>query len=220
MCNPADMKRTYPLFLSSTLLLLVLSGGKLSAQPEWTKDRLDINVAVSGAPLYAFSDYTYGAEYFYQEVEHLTNLYTGNLRSKTYGFYSIDAAYRLGKRWAVLLNTGYSRMDADFFDPATNEYLRNEADNFFSILAGGRFYWKDKPGLKLYSSVYMGLMLHNRGLDYWRYSNYDKDLFGFQITFIGCQFGRKKVYGLVELGDGDLSMGIPLGIRMGVGYRF
>ena len=141
MCNPADMKRTYPLFLSAILLLLGLSGGKLSAQPEWTKDRLDINVAVSGAPLYAFSDYTYGAEYFYQEVEHLTNLYTGNLRSRTYGFYSIDAAYRLGKRWAVLLNTGYSRMDADFFDPATNEYLRSEADNFFSILAGGRFYW-------------------------------------------------------------------------------
>ncbi|MBR5299518.1 MAG: hypothetical protein IKU36_04610 [Bacteroidales bacterium] len=213
------MKRTYSLFLSTTLLLLTLTGWKLSAQPEWTKDRLDINVAISGAPLYAFSDYTYGAEYFYNEVEHLTHLYTGNIRSKTYGFYSVDAAYRLGKRWAVMLNAGYSRMDADFYDPATKEFLRSEGDNFFSLMAGGRFYWKETPAVRFYSSLYMGLMLHNRNLDYWNASNYDKDLFGFQITFAGFQFGR-KTYCVVELGDGDLSMGIPLGIRLGVGYRF
>lgn len=220
MCNPADMKRTYPLFLSATLLLLVLSGRKLSAQPEWTKDRLDINVAVSGAPLYAFSDYTYGAEYFYNEVGYLTDLYTGNIKSRTYGFYSADAAYRLRKRWAVMLNAGYSRLDADFFDPATKEHLKSEADNFFSIMPGIRFYWKDTPGFKFYSSLYMGLMLHNRSLDYWKASNYDKDLFGFQVTFAGFQFGKRKVYGVTELGAGDLSMGIPLGIRLGVGYRF
>jgi hypothetical protein len=65
----------------------------------------------------------------------------------------------------------------------------------------------------------MGLMLHNRSLDYWKASNYDKDLFGFQVTFAGFQFGR-KTYCVVELGDGDLSMGIPLGLRLGVGYRF
>ena len=111
-------------------------------------------------------------------------------------------------------------LDADFFDPATKEHLKSEADNFFSIMPGIRFYWKDTPSFKFYSSLYMGLMLHNRSLGYWKASNYDKDLFGFQVTFAGFQFGKRKVYGVTELGAGDLSMGIPLGIRLGVGYRF
>ena len=74
---------------------------------------------------------------------------------------------------------------------------------------------------KLYSSVYMGLMLHDRSLEYWEKSNYDNDEFGFQVTIFGWQFGKGRVYGVLEAGVGDLYTGIiPLGTRLGVGYRF
>ena len=112
-------------------------------------------------------------------------------------------------------------MEADYYDIRTDEYLKSEADGIFSILAGGRFYWMNTRSHKLYSSVYMGLMLHDRSLEYWKKSNYDNDGFGFQVTIFGWQFGKGRVYGMLEAGVGDLYTGIiPLGTRLGVGYRF
>lgn len=216
------MKRIIKATIVCTSLLLIsyFCDARDTTAVNVTNDRFNINVAISGAPLYAFYDASYGMEHFYDAPEVMESIYTGNIKSRTFGTYSVDAAYRLGKRWAVLLNVGYSLMKADYYDPATHDFIRNETDNIFSILAGGRFYWKDKPKHKIYSSLYLGLMLHNRSLDYWEASEYPNQLLGWQVTFLGWQFGRKRIYGLIELGVGELSMGVPMGMRVGVGYRF
>ena len=204
-----------PTFLHQILvaaILLLQANAVVSAQNDKTIGRFSVNVGVSGIPLYAFLDAGYSiGEKFYDEPEYITELYNCDMKSKTFGTYSIDASCQLGRRWAVLLNVGYSRMEADYYDICTDEYLKSEADDIFSILVGGRFYWMNTRSHKLYSSVYMGL----------KKSNYDNDGFGFQVTIFGWQFGKGRVYGVLEAGVGDLYAGIiPLGTRLGVGYRF
>lgn len=212
------MKPTIPFQIILAAIVLLLTNAETSAQSE----RFSINVGVSGIPLYAFLDSGYQiGEKISDEPEYMTGLYDHDMKSRTFGTYSIDASCRLGRRWAVLLNAGYSRMEADFYDICSGQYLKSEADNIFSILAGGRFYWMSTRSHRLYSSVYMGVMLHDRSLDYWKKSNYDNDLFGFQITLFGWQFGKGRVYGVLEAGCGDLYIGIiPSGTRLGIGYRF
>lgn len=210
----------YQILLTATLLLT--ASAEMPAQNEKTFGRFSINAGVSGIPLHAFQDAGYSiGEKIMREPEYLTEVYMNDTRSKTFGTYSIDASCQLGRRWAVLLNAGYSRLEADFYDIVSGQHLKSEADNIFSILAGGRYYWMSTRSHKLYSSVYMGVMLHERSLDYWKRSNYDNDLFGFQVTLFGWQFGKGRVYGVLEAGVGDLYTGIiPLGTRLGVGYRF
>lgn len=214
------MKRIHNLCIFATLFLLMWPKADMGAQPKWMKDKVDINVAISGAPLYAFSDYTYGAEYFYEYVEFLKNVYNGNIKSKTSGFYSVDAAYHLNDKWAILINAGYSHLDVGYYDPATYQHQKTETDNFFSVLAGGRRYWIRDTDFKLYSALYFGLMLHNRDLEYWKVSNYHNKTLGFQITYLGCQFGKGRLYGVAESGAGDLYMSVFGGVRLGIGYKF
>ena len=216
------MKPTFLHQILVTAILLLQANAVMSAQNDKTIGRFSVNVGVSGIPLYAFQDAGYSiGEKFYDEPEYITELYNFDIKSKTFGTYSVEASCQLGRRWAILLNVGYSRMEADYYDIRTDEYLKSEADDIFSILAGGRFYWMNTRSHKLYSSVYMGLMLHDRSLEYWEKSNYDNDGFGFQVTIFGWQFGKGRVYGVLEAGVGDLYTGIiPLGTRLGVGYRF
>lgn len=216
------MKPTFLHQILVTAILLLQANAVMSAQNDKTIGRFSVNVGVSGIPLHAFLDAGYSiGEKIMREPEYLTEVYMNDTRSKTFGTYSIDASCQLGRRWAVLLNAGYSRLEADFYDIVSGQHLKSEADNIFSILAGGRYYWMSTRSHKLYSSVYMGVMLHDRSLEYWEKSNYDNDGFGFQVTMFGWQFGKGRVYGVLEAGVGDLYTGIiPLGTRLGVGYRF
>jgi hypothetical protein len=215
------MKPTFLHQILVTAILLLQANAVMSAQNDKTIGRFSVNVGVSGIPLHAFLDAGYSiGEKIMREPEYLTEVYMNDTRSKTFGTYSIDASCQLGRRWAVLLNAGYSRLEADFYDIVSGQHLKSEADNIFSILAGGRYYWMSTRSHKLYSSVYMGVMLHDSSLDYWKRSNYDNDLFGFQITLFGWQFGKGRIYGVLEAGCGDLYIGIiPLGTRLGFGYR-
>ena len=85
----------------------------------------------------------------------------------------------------------------------------------FALLPYARFTYLNRPVVKLYSAVGLGVTAGYRNYSAEGYSAYASAYPAFQLTPIGIMLGR-RVYGLFELGVGTVYMGC----RAGIGYRF
>ena len=119
------------------------------------------------------------------------------------------------KKWFALgLQANFDGLWATAFSSETGERMGNCGGIVFSFLPYARFTYLNRPVVKLYSAVGLGVGVGYRKYDF---SGFDSTIVypSFQMTPIGIMVG-KRLYGLFELGIGT----VYFGCRAGIGYRF
>ena len=138
--------------------------------------------------------------------------YTG----PTYSTGVLSAEFNIQfKKWFALgLQANFDGLWATAFSSETGERMGNCGGIVFSFLPYARFTYLNRPVVKLYSAVGLGVGVGYRKYDF---SGFDSTIVypSFQMTPIGIMVG-KRLYGLFELGIGT----VYFGCRAGIGYRF
>ena len=138
--------------------------------------------------------------------------YTGP--SYSTGVISADFNIQFKKWFALGLQANFDGIWSSLHSSDTGEKLGNCSGVAFSFLPYARFTYLNRPVVKLYSAVGLGI-----GAGYRKFDNngWEETLVypAFQFTPIGIMVGR-RVYGLFELGAGT----VYVGCRAGIGVRF
>lgn len=138
--------------------------------------------------------------------------YTGP--SYSTGVISADFNIQFKKWFALGLQANFDGIWSSLHSSDTGERLGNCSGVAFSFLPYARFTYLNRPVVKLYSAVGLGI-----GAGYRKFDNNDWEETlvypAFQVTPIGIMVGR-RVYGLFELGAGT----VYVGCRAGIGVRF
>lgn len=138
--------------------------------------------------------------------------YTGP--SYSTGVISADFNIQFKKWFALGLQANFDGIWSSLHSSDTGERLGNCSGVAFSFLPYARFTYLNRPVVKLYSAVGLGIGAGYRKLDN---NGWEETLVypAFQVTPIGIMVGR-RVYGLFELGAGT----VYVGCRAGIGVRF
>lgn len=138
--------------------------------------------------------------------------YTGP--SYSTGVISADFNIQFKKWFALGLQANFDGIWSSLHSSDTGERLGNCSGVAFSFLPYARFTYLNRPVVKLYSAVGLGIGAGYRKFDN---SGWEETLVypAFQVTPIGIMVGR-RVYGLFELGAGT----VYVGCRAGIGVRF
>lgn len=118
------------------------------------------------------------------------------------------------KRWLALgFNVSYSGVRENRYDLLTDDINGKYRSHRFSLVPMVRFTYLNKPAVRLYSALGVGLgwSSEKSSSDTKRYSDTFVDA---HITFFGISVG-KKLFVSSEIGFGSLGI-----MNVGVGYRF
>ena len=185
------------------------------------KKRFEINAGIGGEALIAASEFTLGVmDVWYFGPESVTDMYLGCYDADISATVSLELAYYLNDRWAIVGSFGGNRVNATYFNPYTGAALNRETLYSFDIMAGARLQYVSKKLITVYSQLQFGLAFHTPG-DYWSRNTMAQKKLAFQFTPVGVTFGS-NLYGFGEFGWGTeyVAIGIITGARVGVGYRF
>ena len=183
--------------------------------------KFEINVGIGGEPYYAGDEFLIGVmDVWYLGPESVTEMVEKCYDIDISATVSLELAYNLNKRWAIVGSFGGDRMKVDYFDPFSGSRTGSETGYMFDVLAGVRYRYVHKPNLSLYSQGQLGVTFHTKS-DYWRRNELAMNPLGFQITALGITFGN-RLYGFGEFGWGTeyVAIGIFTGARIGIGYKF
>ena len=183
--------------------------------------KFEINIGIGGQPYFASYEKPFGVEFFGHNspnfvVELVDNCYDVDISATV----SVDWAYNLDKRWAIVGSFGGNRVMASFFDPFKNTMTGSETTFMFDILAGVRYHHFNSKVISTYSQAMLGVSFHTKG-EYWNRNRYANYHFLPQVTAFGITLGS-RVFFLSELGWGSeySSYSFIPGARIGLGFKF
>ena len=190
------------------------------------KKRFEINAGIGGEALIATNEFLLGVmDRWYYGPESVTDMYLGCYDANISTTVSLEWAYYLNNRWAIVGSFGGNRVNATYFNPYTGAELNRETLYSFDIMAGARIRWYVSENVSekfvtVYSQVQLGLAFHTPG-EYWSRNSMAQNKWAYQLTPVGVTFGS-NLYGFGEFGWGTeyIAIGIITGARVGVGYRF
>lgn len=213
--------------MKKTVLALIIMLGCLPAVmagPRTDADGLsykyEFNIGWGGFPVLDatnFSNYNFLSapdEPFFSpgSLGDIYSSYTGPTYST--GILSAEFNIQFKKWFALGLQANFDGLWSTAYSSDTGGRLGSCSGVAFSFLPYARFTYLNRPVVKLYSAVGLGIGAGYRKYDF---SGFSEVLINpaFQMTPIGIMVG-KRVYGLFELGAGT----VYIGCKAGIGYRF
>ena len=213
--------------MKKTVLALIIMLGCLPAVmagPRTDADGLsykyEFNIGWGGFPVLDatnFSNYNFLSapdEPFFSpgSLGDIYSSYTGPTYST--GILSAEFNIQFKKWFALGLQANFDGLWSTAYSSDTGGRLGSCSGVAFSFLPYARFTYLNRPVVKLYSAVGLGIGAGYRKYDF---SGFSEVLINpaFQMTPIGIMVG-KRVYGLFELGAGT----VYIGCTAGIGYRF
>lgn len=213
--------------MKKTVLALIIMLGCLPAVmagPRTDADGLsykyEFNIGWGGFPVLDatnFSNYNFLSapdEPFFSpgSLGDIYSSYTGPTYST--GILSAEFNIQFKKWFALGLQANFDGLWSTAYSSDTGGRLGSCSGVAFSFLPYARFTYLNRPVVKLYSAVGLGIGAGYRKYDF---SGFSEVLINpaFQMTPIGIMVG-KRVYGLFELGVGT----VYIGCKAGIGYRF
>lgn len=191
------------------IVACLLAAGTCFAQTqEFGSEKFEVRIGVSGHPLLPAAKNKLGlkyGDYYDLLLFNLDALYA----DRTVAHYTagnIGAEFTWNaKKWFGLAGGLYlTPFWADVVNAYTGQRSGIQTSLSVSALVTARFNYFNKPMVRIYSSIGLGLLVDNSGLAP-----------HLQVVPIGVTFG-KRVYGFAEVGLGSLYMGG----NIGVGYKF
>lgn len=138
-----------------------------------------------------------------------TKYYRGNLRST--GAYALSYAYRFRKWFSLSAVCSYSGERFDIYSNLTGCRIRRNRLHCFSLLPVARFTWLNRPLVRLYSSLGIGLQLIGGDRAAW---DIEEPQAAFNYIPLGIAVGR-SLFGFVEFGLSSQGC-----VVFGIGYSF
>lgn len=180
--------------------------------------RYECRIGWGGYPMMV-SDTFFSSEYLYYDYEPsypyygneatLDDMY-GERRGNEYlaGVFQGEFAFHLKSWFSLALDVNFTGMYGDTIDPYDGQRIDRAHGISISLMPQARFYWSNRPYVRAYSSV--GLGIH-----YGTFRDYSEFTPSFQFVPVGITAGR-KVFFFAEYSFGTAYLG---GV-MGIGYRF
>lgn len=183
--------------------------------------RYEVNIGWGGFPVVDalnFSGFDFGSIpdvmlYYPSSIGEIYSDYAGP--SYSTGVISAEFNIQFKKWFALGVQANFDAIWSAVYSSDTEERTGTSSGMVFSLLPYARFTYLNRPVVKLYSAVGLGVTAGYRNYSAEGDSSYSMVYPAFQLTPIGIMLGR-KVYGLFELGVGTVYMGC----RAGIGYRF
>lgn len=197
------------LFIIIAILAALPSFAKKDAEVERLPFKYEVRLGWGGYPntfiVGPFSSYDIEIPR-YPSISTMYNGYCG----PTYmtGAIAAEFSFHLKKWCSVGGVFSYTGIYADRYDKFTSEKISRENGASLLFMPQVRFSYLNKPSVKLYSSV--GL-----GVGYSAFRTLSEAVPAMQLSLFGVSFGR-KFFGFFELGIGYMYSGC----MAGVGYRF
>ena len=195
----------------SICILVILCTQTLSAQ----KPHSDLynEIGVDAGPVSVVGGVVYGTIGFWTAVG--GGLSHKPVEMNLYGCYNVHYYYQVTHWCQVGMKTVVEGSKLTYYTDTTKRVIDHVSqDVLLSFMPSVRFTYLNRPWVRLYSSVDVGLgfFLSSTGGSDGESGN--KALFAFNITPIGVSVG-KKFYGLFELNAGYDSV-----VKVGIGARF
>ena len=201
------------------LLSLVAVGGALSAEAEeivTEKDNSKHEVRVS---LGIYPVLSGGLHYDYDAFSYGPTFSSGNYNQlSTYREYSESSVlsvgynYEVSRRFSVGATFSYSNESRGMYSYIDDKVIDEFRVDNFSIIPTVRFTYLNRPMVRLYSQVGLGIRLQHDNSDH--YINESSARVSASITYLGISVGQ-KFFGSMELSAG--AQGV---FSIGCGYRF
>lgn len=201
-----------------------LAGGRSSSQILFSEEpphRFELNLGLGGEAYFASEEFMMGVmDVWYYGPSSVAEMYHYCYDVKISPTLSMGWAYNIHNRLAVVGSFGCNRVNAQYFNPFTNEEISREMCYRFDILVGARVYWTFEKAFACYSQIQLGVTFHSPG-DYWSRNELSQKHNGFQLTAIGLSMGN-HLFCFGELGWGTeyFAIGLITGIRVGAGLKF
>lgn len=177
----------------------------------WKNDRHEVRFSIGAVSLlnvFDSKDYYWPGNYF-------GSYYYGN---KTYlPSFNLNYMYQV-KRWfavgAILTYTGTRQ---SYYSIRNDRKTHNNRNHYYTFIPTVRFDWFNRPRVKLYSGLGVGIGYHSEKLS--RISEgmvykYTELYLAPEVTFFGLTVGS-RLYGFGEIG-----LGLDGIVRGGIGYKF
>lgn len=195
----------------SICVLIILCSQTLSAQ----KPHSDLynEIGVDAGPVSVVGGVVYGTIGFWTAVG--GGLSHKPVEMNLYGCYNVHYYYQVTHWCQVGMKTVVEGSKLTYYTDTTKRMIDHVSqDVLLSFMPSVRFTYLNRPWVRLYSSVDVGVgfFLSSTGGSDGELGN--KPLFAFNITPIGVSVG-KKFYGLFELNAGYDSV-----VKVGIGARF
>ena len=195
----------------SICVLIILCSQTLSAQ----KPHSDLynEIGVDAGPVSIVGGVVYGTIGFWTAVG--GGLSHKPVEMNLYGCYNVHYYYQVTHWCQVGMKTVVEGSKLTYYTDTTKRVIDHVSqDVLLSFMPSVRFTYLNRPWVRLYSSVDVGVgfFLSSTGGSDGESGN--KALFAFNITPIGVSVG-KKFYGLFELNAGYDSI-----VKVGIGARF
>ena len=203
---------------------LVARTGSEDGESAWENGlpyKYELNVGWGGFPVvdaltFSWFDLWETREELIWYPNSLGDIYSG-YTGPSYSTGVISAEFNMQfKKWFALgVQANFDAIWSTVHSSDTGERIGSANGLVFALLPYARFTYLNRPVVKLYSAVGLGVTAGYRNYSAEGYSAYASAYPAFQLTPIGIMLGR-RVYGLFELGVGTVYMGC----RAGIGYRF
>jgi hypothetical protein len=198
------------------IALLLCVFGLLAVQPLCAQNphsELNNEIGVDAGPVSVAGGFVFGSIGFWSSLG--ASLNHKAVDTRLYGCYGIHYYYQV-KHWcAVGVKTVVEGSRTTFYTDSTRTAIEKINDDvFFSIMPSVRFTYLNRPWVRLYSTVDVGLNLFFSSSTASDAEKKCQPYFAWNITPIGVCVG-KKFYGLFEV-----NIGYDALAKVGIGARF